>query len=71
MPTYTFDVKIWATVRVSAPNEEAARRLMAATLDGSSANLGAWPGGEPIVTDISLEEGDSPSELVEIDGEAV
>ncbi|MGZ2408617.1 hypothetical protein [Rhizobium ruizarguesonis] len=63
---YLFDVKLFASIRVKASSEEEARAMMKAEIDGSSANLGAWPNGDPILCEVSL---DSPEndELVSID----
>lgn len=67
---YLFDVKLFASLRVKAKSEEEARALMAMSINCNTANLGAWPNGNPIICEISL---DCPAndELVEIDGEPV
>lgn len=52
---FTFDVKMFAVVRVAAPTEEDARRKLQAALDGASVNAGCWPGGDPILFDVSLD----------------
>jgi hypothetical protein len=69
MHEYLFDVKLFAAVRVKANSEEEARRLIATNIDASSANLGAWPNGDPILAEVSLDDG--PEDLIEIDGEPV
>lgn len=61
--TYTFDVKLFTTLRVQAPDEQTARDMIAA-LDGNAANFGAWPDGEPIVSSIGL---DGEHDLIETD----
>lgn len=63
---YLFDVQMTAAIRVRAPSKEAAIALIAG-IDSTTANLGAWPDGNPIVCEISSGE----STLAEIDGEAV
>lgn len=70
MHEFLFDVKLFAAIRVKAKNEAAARALIMAHVDGSEANLGAWPNGDPIVCPVSLDEPEN-DELVEIDGDAV
>lgn len=67
---YLFDVKLFASIRVKATSEAEARKLMAQAIDASTANLGAWPNGDPIVCEISLDD-PACDELIEIDGEPV
>lgn len=69
---YLFDVKLFASIRVSAPSEAVARAMIEA-IDASTANLGAWPNGDPIVCEVSVFENAAGGTLrpVEIDGEAV
>lgn len=67
MPEYLFDVKLFASIRVTADDEAAARKLIDDSLgDAESANLGSWPDGSPIVAEFSV---DGEHDLVEIDGE--
>lgn len=65
---FAFDVKMLATVRVTAESEAEARRMLLDALDYAEANLGAWPDGEPILCGMSL---DGEANLIEIDGEDV
>lgn len=69
---YLFDVKLFASVRVRAPSVAAARALIEA-IDASTANLGSWPNGDPIVCEVSAFENAAGGTLrpVEIDDEAV
>lgn len=67
MSEYLFDVKLFASVRVEAESEDAARKLLAETLDGASCNAGAWPDGAPVLFEASL---DGEADLMEVDGEA-
>ena len=67
MPKFTMDVKLWATVEVQADSQAEAETLIKHHVDGSSANLGAWPNGDPIVSEVSQE---GEIELIMIDGEA-
>lgn len=68
MHEYLFDVKLFAAIRVKARTEVEARELMKSCIDANTANLGAWPNGDPIVCEVSLDEPEN-DELVEIDGE--
>jgi uncharacterized protein with GYD domain len=63
---YAFDVMLVAAVRVKAHSEDEARTKLKAEIDCNSANLGAWPDGEPILAEVSLNEVRC---LYEIDGE--
>lgn len=65
---FTFDVKLFATVTVSASSAIDAREMITAALDGADANFGAWPSGDPIVAQVSP---DGEHDLIEVDGEAV
>lgn len=67
---YMFDVKLFASIRFRADSEEHASAMMKEHIDGNSANLGAWPNGDPILCEVSLDE-PANNELIEIDGEAV
>lgn len=66
---FAFDVKLFATIRVRAKNVGTARRLLRENIDCASANFGAWPNGDPIIAEASIDD-DHP-ELIEIDGDAV
>lgn len=70
MHEYLFDVKLFAAIRVRAVDEYEARAMMSQCIDASTANLGAWPNGDPIIAEVSLDEPEN-DELIEIDGEAV
>lgn len=69
MTEYAFDVKLFASIRVEADSEEQARALLREHVDCATANFGAWPNGDPIIGEASVDD-DHP-ELIEIDGEAV
>ena len=66
---YAFDVKLFATIRVKATSEAEARTLLKKHVDAADANFGAWPNGDPIIGEASLD--DNHPELIEINGEAV
>lgn len=68
MPEYAFDITLTASIRVNAPDEEQARRLLRGRLDCADTNFGAWPDGTPITAETSLLTIDY---LYEIDGEEV
>jgi hypothetical protein len=75
MPEYAFDVKLFAVVRVKAPDEAAARAALEEIecVDLSRANIDLPDGVE--ITEASLAADDSSipqgAELIEIDGEDV
>jgi len=66
---YAFDVKLFATIRVKATSEAEARTLLNEYVNAADANFGAWPNGDPITGEASVDD-DHP-ELIEINGEAV
>lgn len=68
MHEYLFDVKLFAAIRVTADTEAEARQMMRDCIDCATANLGAWPNGDPIICEVSLDEPEN-DELIEIDGE--
>lgn len=68
MRTFTFDVRLFASITVPANSEEEALELLREHVHTGSANFGAWPDGDPILSDVSL---DDDADLIEIDGEAV
>lgn len=64
---YLFDVKLFASIRVKAANVEAARAMLREHVNCASANFGAWPNGDPIVAEASVDDDELP--CVERDGE--
>ena len=66
MPEFAFDVTLAGALRVNAPTEAEARRILRDRLDCADSNLGAWPDGSPMLAELSLTG--TPS-LYEIDGE--
>jgi len=66
---YTFDLELYTTIRVTAPNRSAARNLIQEYINGTEANFGAWPNGDPIIGTVGMA--DDTWTLTEIDGEAV
>lgn len=69
--TFTFDVKLFATVEVVSNTEEEARAHLRDKLGAASCNAGCWNNGTPILFEASVDDGDSACELVSIDGESV
>lgn len=65
---YAFDVKMLAAIRVKAATETEARAMLREHLDCADTNFGAWPNGDPITAEASM---DGEADLYEIDGEAV
>jgi hypothetical protein len=63
---YAFDVILNGAIRVKAPSEAEAITMLRETLDSSSANLGAWPNGDPVLSEVSYEPGSC--RLYEVDG---
>lgn len=64
---YTFDVKLFTTLRVKAESEAEARAILRRVMHCADANFGAWDDGSPILGEASM---DGDPDLVEIDGEA-
>lgn len=52
---YLFDVKLFASVRVEAHDEDEARAKIYEALDCASINAGAWPDGSPILFEASVD----------------
>lgn len=67
MTEFAFDIKLNAAVRVDAPDELTARKILSECLDCADSNFGSWPDGEPILAEASLY---SIVNLYEVDGEA-
>jgi hypothetical protein len=66
---YAFDLKLDVALRVRAATFEAAVKILKERLDCAEANLGAWPNGDPILCEASLNGEVTPEMLYEIDGE--
>ena len=58
MKTYCFDITLVGAIRVTAPDELTARKMLKEALDAADANLGAWPDGSPILAEVSLAQDD-------------
>lgn len=52
---YAFDVKMFAVIRVTAKDENTARRMLEDAMDCASINCGAWPNGDPITAEASMD----------------
>lgn len=68
--TYLFDVKLFASLTVTAKNRKDAKRQLRELLDCASANFGADDAGNPLIGEVSLDTEDG-AELMEVDGEPV
>ena len=68
MNEYLFDVKLFAAIRVKAASEAEATATLKDMLDSASCNLVAFPSGDPILCEASI---DGDPDLVEINGEFV
>lgn len=66
MPEYLFDLKLNTSLRVNAANESEARSVLIDQLDCADANFGAWPNGDPIVGEASVDRREMT--LMEVDG---
>lgn len=63
---YLFDVKLFASIRVTASSEAEARSMLKHAFNGANCNAGAWPNGDPIIFEASQDEPEN-DELIEID----
>ncbi len=64
MIEFTFDVKLFSTIRVKAESEDEARAMLEEALSCADANFGAWPDGTPILAEASM---DGEADLVDGD----
>lgn len=69
MKEFLFDARAFVSVRISAANVAEARAALAEHLDCATANFGSLPNGDPLVGEVSLDDG--WFELIEVDGEPV
>lgn len=58
MKRYGFDCTLTAAIRVEAESEEEARKMLSDALDCADVNFGAWPNGDPILAEASLDRPD-------------
>lgn len=68
MPKFTFDMNLTAAITVDAPDAETAKKWLLETLDCADTNFGAYPNGEPILGEVSLNGAENIA-LAMIDGE--
>jgi len=52
---YLFDVKLFAALRITASNEQDARRILVSVLDCATINCGALPDGSPLVGEATVD----------------
>ena len=69
MTEFAFDLMLRAAIRVNAATEYEARNMLAEALDCAYTNFGAWPNGDPILGEVSLDTENDRPELFEVDGE--
>jgi hypothetical protein len=69
MTEYAFDLKLDVAMRVKADTFEQAVAMLKDTLDCAQANFGAWPCGEPVTAEASLNGAVTRDMLYEVDGE--
>ena len=67
MHEYLFDISLIAAVRVKAASQDEARAMLKRAFDCADCNGGAWPNGDPITFEATLDEAD----LGEVDGREV
>lgn len=60
---FTFNCKLFATVRVNASSKAEAEEVLRNALDAASCNAGAWPRA------LSIGRTEGMTKLIEIDGE--
>jgi hypothetical protein len=58
MKEYLFDVALAAAVRIKAKSADEAREMLKKAFDCADCNGGAWPNGDPILFEASLDEPD-------------
>ena len=54
MHKFTFDMKLDVSLTVEAETEDAARKILHKAMHCADANFGAWPNGEPILGECSV-----------------
>lgn len=64
---YLFDVKLFASLRITTPSVSEARSILNDVLGCATINCGALPDGSPLVGEASPDDGGF--DLIEIDGE--
>ena len=67
---FAFDCTLICAIRVKAASEAEARATMRDVINATEANLGAWPSGDPILCEVSLDD-QADLTLYEVDGEEV
>lgn len=66
---FAFDCTLTTALRVKATSRDEAERRILAIMDAAECNGGAWPNGDPVLFEASVN--DHPLKLYEIDGEPV
>jgi hypothetical protein len=55
MSEYAFDVTLIGAIRVEAGSRKEAEAMVRDSLDCASVNAGAWPNGDPILFEASVD----------------
>ena len=56
MPRFTFDLTLSAALTVDAPDDIMARKMIVECLECADTNFGAWPNGDPILGEVSVDQ---------------
>jgi hypothetical protein len=67
MHEYLFDIPLVAAVRVKAASQDEARAMLKRAFDCADCNGGAWPNGDAITFEATLDE----ANLAEVDGQEI
>ncbi|WP_105132650.1 hypothetical protein [Burkholderia sp. BE12] len=65
---YAFDVKLFASIRVKAATIDEARAKLREHVMEADCNFGAWPNGDPILGEASVDDDVMP--CFEVDGDS-
>ncbi len=66
---YALDVRLYACIRVMAPNVIEARKMVLHHLDCADTNFGIWDDGTPILAEASVDDPVMPCFAVDGDPE--
>lgn len=55
MPKFTFDCELTAAITVEADDAATAKKMLIDALDCADTNFGAYPNGDPILGEVSLD----------------
>ena len=69
MNVYTFDVRFFAAIRVKANSVSEARATLRDNVSSMDCNGGAWPNGDPILFDATIDDDELP--CVDVDPQPI